>query len=940
MLFTLFEILSILLFPVKHVVFKTFRYPKVMGYLLKEVLKAICGVNQWSYAVFWKIGCQNPKLLIWEECYYGSSSSAAQNRCLQKQEGYNNGAQVGEKVHMLMDRMMMSNHVNVVGEGLVGRAAFTGNHQWIVSGLYNEIAHPAEVLNEVRHQFSAGMQTIAVIPVIPHGVLQLGSPLTIMENVGFVHDVRSFILQVGCVPSVFTSDNYFAKDAASMLGLPVADVTTNPINLHGNPTTTNYSGVAAGKINLQRTTSEIQRLASQSSNCLLTHFQDNLQVSGSTFKMPSLTQDLSKGKEDHDAVMISSIVNSDVHANALVANKSNRGVVMPLKSDCLISQSTSNSPGSGINRHRSFASWHPTTLKQMMVSHEGSAEGKDSTSASVCNPNKCHLAALNQNETILSGKYEFDVGMIGEHAHSFQTSDSANLDSSINDVFGLLKTDNPSSTSTLTGVLDHENYTKDGALNAKYIHGKLQDNDSCEVLETPTRKQEHMQSGGSIHDNFGIGSHVTLLKNSVPENIFVQSSAGDDLFDVLGVDFKNKLLNGNTSYFPPNISANSKNHIKELTKSVSLQNLGSDQVYSNYEGISESGVFSSSGSDHLLDAVICGVGSGVRQISDDDASCKTTLSKISNCSVPHIPRSNPLVSGLYDMSDRMQDQIFGLSKPIVKLVEPIGNPVRSACGTNDNRSCTYGSQISSWIEQGPSTSVSTANSKKSDGGKSNRKRLKPGENPRPRPKDRQMIQDRVKELREIVPNGSKCSIDALLERTIKHMLFLQSVTKHADKLKQTVESKIANKEGGMLSKDGFQGSATWAFELGSQSMVCPIVVEDLNPPRQLLIEMLCEHRGFFLEIADIIRGLGLTILKGVMEVRNDKIWARFAVEANRDVTRMEVFISLVHLLEQTLNSSTASVNGTNDDNMAVLPTSMPVNHQLVAPIVCGEPSTI
>lgn len=338
-----------------------------MGYLLKEVLKAICGVNQWSYAVFWKIGCQNPKLLIWEECYYGSSSSAAQNRCLQKQEGYNNGAQVGEKVHMLMDRMMMSNHVNVVGEGLVGRAAFTGNHQWIVSGLYNEIAHPAEVLNEVRHQFSAGMQTIAVIPVIPHGVLQLGSPLTIMENVGFVHDVRSFILQVGCVPSVFTSDNYFAKDAASMLGLPVADVTTNPINLHGNPTTTNYSGVAAGKINLQRTTSEIQRLASQSSNCLLTHFQDNLQVSGSTFTMPSLAQDLSKGKEDHDAVMISPIVNSDVHANALVANKSNRGVVMPLKSDCLISQSTSNSPGSGINRHRSFASWHPTTDRKSVV---------------------------------------------------------------------------------------------------------------------------------------------------------------------------------------------------------------------------------------------------------------------------------------------------------------------------------------------------------------------------------------------------------------------------------------------------------------------------------------------------------------------------------------------------------------------------------------------
>lgn len=42
--------------------------------------------------------------------------------------------------------------------------------------------------------------------------------------------------------------------------------------------------------------------------------------------------------------------------------------------------------------------------------------------------------------------------------------------------------------------------------------------------------------------------------------------------------------------------------------------------------------------------------------------------------------------------------------------------------------------------------------------------------------------------------------------------------------------------------------------------------------------MLCEERGLFLEIADVIRGMGLTILKGLMDTRNDKIWARFAVE--------------------------------------------------------------
>jgi hypothetical protein len=44
------------------------------------------------------------------------------------------------------------------------------------------------------------------------------------------------------------------------------------------------------------------------------------------------------------------------------------------------------------------------------------------------------------------------------------------------------------------------------------------------------------------------------------------------------------------------------------------------------------------------------------------------------------------------------------------------------------------------------------------------------------------------------------------------------------------------------------------------------------------LQMLCDDRGIFLEIADFIKGLGLTILKGVMEVRKSKIWARFTVE--------------------------------------------------------------
>lgn len=52
--------------------------------------------------------------------------------------------------------------------------------------------------------------------------------------------------------------------------------------------------------------------------------------------------------------------------------------------------------------------------------------------------------------------------------------------------------------------------------------------------------------------------------------------------------------------------------------------------------------------------------------------------------------------------------------------------------------------------------------------------------------------------------------------------------------------------------------------------------------------MLCEDTEFFFEIADVIRGFGLNIWKGVMERREDKIWARFIVEVTKKVTSFEL----------------------------------------------------
>ncbi|CAN6585813.1 unnamed protein product [Malus baccata var. baccata] len=224
------------------------------------------------------------------------------------------------------------------------------------------------------------------------------------------------------------------------------------------------------------------------------------------------------------------------------------------------------------------------------------------------------------------------------------------------------------------------------------------------------------------------------------------------------------------------------------------------------------------------------------------------------------------------------------------------------------------SQVGLWIDDSYSVNARSAVQDKQQKSevhpKNTKKRARPGESTRPRPKDRQQIQDRIKELKGIIPTGGKCSIDSLLDRTIKYMVFLQSVTKYADKLKQTHEPKLIGKENGVVLKDNSTkcGGNTRALAVEGQTVVCPIIVEDLDQPGQMLIEMLCEKQGFFLEIADIIRGFGLNILKGVMESREDKIWARFIVEATRHVTRLDVFWSLVRFLQQ---ATTGVVDPTN-----------------------------
>lgn len=51
-------------------------------------------------------------------------------------------------------------------------------------------------------------------------------------------------------------------------------------------------------------------------------------------------------------------------------------------------------------------------------------------------------------------------------------------------------------------------------------------------------------------------------------------------------------------------------------------------------------------------------------------------------------------------------------------------------------------------------------------------------------------------------------------------------------------AQMIGEESGVILKDSGGGTGTtWAFQLGGQTMVCPIVVEDTNPPGQMLVEV-------------------------------------------------------------------------------------------------------
>lgn len=829
-----------------------------MGSVLKTTLKSLCFSEGWSYGVFWRFVQRDSLLLTFEDAYYEEQMGAVINNML-------------PKVHMM-------------GEGIIGDAAFTGKHRWMFSDAQGEECNSIGSIgsedmfqdnSNFCHQFSSGIKTIAVIPVAPQGVVQFGSTQKILETSEFLDQTKRLFREMEHVDGLIPLENAFSSvnsETYDLNGLFATLISSGTLyggdfsTMHGN-SCKELTGEACSATTLNESSHSISRIDDS---------------------MTTLFRDLS----EHPNYQLQI---GGTEAQVILSDKLStqfQEVFLPSTS----SVSTMNSEGCIL-----------TSFDPLLASETRVQDSPNVFPPKANTLESCRNAARNVQEestftSMYSGGELVDLGKIIQD-RSRNPMDSLQFSQSILETRSEL-----SETATSTHILPAD-FTNDiskfcllddlsqwlcpspeHSING--MSTALSNDLSQSVGVTPASScligDDDFSEFPIKHPGNSMQSHIKDTFNSDrQEKSVIMHCSENDLFDGLGVDFG--CGQSGECWEDLILPVESAATDIGMTECISELDVGSMAV-------PRKGLFSELGLEELLDGT--SNSSSFTKSSFEDQLSTNKRRRVDGSSA----NSNQL-------------QLATCSGGSMNPMRPVYN-LEKKNNLVSKKEVLPKSQVGLWIDDSYSINIGNAalarSQKPEEPAKATRKRARPGESTRPRPKDRQQIQDRIKELRGIIPHGGKCSIDSLLDRTIKYMLFLQSVTKYADKLKQSDEPKLIGQENGVVLKDnsasGGGGGVTWAFELGCQTMVCPIVVEDLNPPGQMLIEMLCEERGFFLEIADIIRGFGLNVLKGVMELRENKLWARFIVEANRHVTRMDIFCSLVQLLQKTTNTEVDTTN--------------------------------
>jgi len=156
---------------------------KGMSTHIIQLLQGLCSDGLWRYAIFWSFKSEmNGWILTWGDGYVDkmveyrqvgnlSAVPTVSKNQIVPSSCYNKGYPFCPIEAALL---RMSSHLYPLGEGIIGKVALTGQHCWISS---NELCSVS--MHNYREdwllQFAAGIKTVLLVPVVPHGVLQLGS---------------------------------------------------------------------------------------------------------------------------------------------------------------------------------------------------------------------------------------------------------------------------------------------------------------------------------------------------------------------------------------------------------------------------------------------------------------------------------------------------------------------------------------------------------------------------------------------------------------------------------------------------------------------------------------------------------------------------------------------------------------------------------------------
>lgn len=114
------------------------------------------------------------RMLTWEDAYYDNDGFPEKKSPGSTAGNLHDGNYSNNRLGVAVAKM--SYHVYSLGEGIVGHVAITGKHLWLSADKSATITSLApENYDGWQAQFSAGIKTIVVAAVAPHGVVQLGS---------------------------------------------------------------------------------------------------------------------------------------------------------------------------------------------------------------------------------------------------------------------------------------------------------------------------------------------------------------------------------------------------------------------------------------------------------------------------------------------------------------------------------------------------------------------------------------------------------------------------------------------------------------------------------------------------------------------------------------------------------------------------------------------